>query len=196
MHITSPPRFISSIHLSARPTISTCSPLRAPFLIATSPTVISQFTQWESHLPNHPGGRKYLLPITGGGDLASMEVEEWKRWRKIYNPGFSCRIYTDTGTNDCGRGGDIRWNVLKEHARKGDRYVFVGRSGDLCYHRCDWESRSVRKYFPASSSYIREREPYAHRTIFQQRPQIQHSTLPQYDRPPLPNPLVLFGRRA
>lgn len=43
-------------------------PFAPPFLVATSPTVISQLTQSESHLPNHPDVRKYLLPIAKGGD--------------------------------------------------------------------------------------------------------------------------------
>ena len=96
-------------------------PFAPPFLVATSPTVISQFTQSESHLPNHPGIRKYLYPITGGGDLASMEGEEWKRWRKIYNPGFSAghiQTLVPTIVEEVG----IFVDILKEHARKGDMF--------------------------------------------------------------------------
>ncbi|KAL8923741.1 MAG: hypothetical protein Q9172_002987, partial [Xanthocarpia lactea] len=94
-------------------------PFAPPFLVAVSPTVISQFTQSETHLPNHPGIRKYLLPITGGGDLASMEGEEWKRWRKIYNPGFSAG-HIQTLVPTIVEEVSVFVDILKEHARKGD----------------------------------------------------------------------------
>ncbi|KAL8835411.1 MAG: hypothetical protein Q9176_006912 [Flavoplaca citrina] len=96
-------------------------PFAPPFLVATSPDVIWQFTQSEAHLPNHPGVRKYLRPITGGGDLASMEGEEWKKWRKIYNPGFSAghiQTLVPTIVEEVG----IFVDILKEHARKGDMF--------------------------------------------------------------------------
>ncbi|KAL8992987.1 MAG: hypothetical protein Q9169_006677 [Polycauliona sp. 2 TL-2023] len=96
-------------------------PFAPPFLVATSPDVIAQFTQSDSHLPNHPGIREYLQPITGGKDLASMEGEDWKRWRKIYNPGFSAghiQTLVPTIVEEVG----IFVGVLKEHARKGDMF--------------------------------------------------------------------------
>ncbi|KAL8893741.1 MAG: hypothetical protein Q9192_004975, partial [Flavoplaca navasiana] len=96
-------------------------PFAPPFLVATSPDVIWQFTQSEAHLPNHPGIRKYLRPITGGGDLGSMEGEEWKKWRKIYNPGFSAghiQTLVPTIVEEVG----IFVDILKGHARKGDMF--------------------------------------------------------------------------
>ncbi|KAL8786223.1 MAG: hypothetical protein Q9213_002912 [Squamulea squamosa] len=98
-------------------------PFAPPFLVAISPTVISQFTQAESHLDNHPGIRKYLLPITGGGDLASLKGDEWKRWRKIYNPGFgAAHIQTliPTIVEEIG----VFVEILKEHALRKDVFAF------------------------------------------------------------------------
>ncbi|KAL8715306.1 MAG: hypothetical protein Q9225_006430, partial [Loekoesia sp. 1 TL-2023] len=94
-------------------------PFAPPFLVAISPTVISQFTQSEIALPNHPNIRKYLLPITGGGDLASMEGEEWKRWRKIFNPGFSAS-HINTLVPTIVEEVSVFVDILKEHAKKGD----------------------------------------------------------------------------
>ncbi|MCJ1261444.1 hypothetical protein MMC22_001308 [Lobaria immixta] len=43
----------------------------------------------EHPLPQHQGLRNFLRPLTGGLDLLSMNGPTWKKWRSIYNPGFS-----------------------------------------------------------------------------------------------------------
>ncbi|KAI4131247.1 MAG: hypothetical protein LQ338_001341 [Usnochroma carphineum] len=97
-------------------------PFAPPFLVCVSPTVISQFTtQSGNELPNHPGVKKYLLPITGGRDLASMEGEEWKRWRKIYNPGFGAGHIMNL-VPAIVEEVSVFVDILREHARKGDLF--------------------------------------------------------------------------
>ena len=64
-------------------------PLAQPILVVTSPLIVSQFSQAENLLPKHSGMRKFMYPVTGGFDLVSMEGQTWKKWRKLFNPGFS-----------------------------------------------------------------------------------------------------------
>lgn len=50
-----------------------------------------------------------------------MEGEEWKRWRKIYNPGFSAgniQTLVPTIVEEVG----IFVDILKDHARRRDMF--------------------------------------------------------------------------
>ncbi|KAI4141692.1 MAG: hypothetical protein L6R39_005226, partial [Caloplaca ligustica] len=97
-------------------------PFAPPFLVCVSPTVIAQFTtQPGNELPNHPGVKKYLQPITGGRDLASMEGEEWKRWRKIYNPGFGA-AHIMSLVPAIVEEVSVFVDILNGHADKGDMF--------------------------------------------------------------------------
>ncbi|KAF2662322.1 cytochrome P450 monooxygenase-like protein [Lophiostoma macrostomum CBS 122681] len=58
-------------------------------LMVTDPAVISQFCHADHLLPKHPGMKRFLLPITDGYDLNCLEGDTWKRWRRLFNPGFS-----------------------------------------------------------------------------------------------------------
>ena len=49
---------------------------------------LRQITQDHS-LPKHHAMKTFLEPIADGQDLVTMEGSEWKRWRAIFNPGFS-----------------------------------------------------------------------------------------------------------
>ena len=53
-----------------------------------SPDMICQFMQ-DRLLPKHAGLRYFLKPLTGDYDLVTMEGPMWKKWRAIFNPGFS-----------------------------------------------------------------------------------------------------------
>ena len=64
-------------------------PLIQPFLVITSPTIMAQYSQASNYLPKHPGMRRFMRPITGGYDLVSIEGQTWKKWRKMFSPGFS-----------------------------------------------------------------------------------------------------------
>jgi len=63
-------------------------PFGPPVLVAISPDMIAQYCQ-DRYLQKHIGMRRFLEPLTGEFDLVSMEGEMWKRWRRIFNPGFS-----------------------------------------------------------------------------------------------------------
>lgn len=64
-------------------------PFSDPMLIVNDPSMIAQFCQPDRLLPKHPGIKRFLNPITGGYDLNCLEGEQWKLWRKLFNPGFS-----------------------------------------------------------------------------------------------------------
>ncbi|TVY23578.1 putative sterigmatocystin biosynthesis P450 monooxygenase, partial [Lachnellula hyalina] len=63
-------------------------PFGPPILAIAAPDPAYQITQAHS-LPKYYRLRQYMQPRTGGGDLVTMEGSEWKKWRNIFNPGFS-----------------------------------------------------------------------------------------------------------
>ena len=63
-------------------------PFSRPMLVVSSPSVAYQFTQ-EHSLCKSPELRTWLKPLANNQDLVSLEGLEWKKWRNVYNPGFS-----------------------------------------------------------------------------------------------------------
>ncbi|KAM0546132.1 hypothetical protein ACHAO7_007926 [Fusarium culmorum] len=63
-------------------------PFTAPMMISLNLDVSTQFTTQHS-LPKAYEQKHALYPLTKNRDLASMEGEEWKIWRKRLNPAFS-----------------------------------------------------------------------------------------------------------
>lgn len=68
-------------------------PFGEPLLAVFHPDMMAQFTQDKS-LPKDALVRYELAPMTGNKDLVSMDGQEWKRWRSIFNPGFSAKNIT------------------------------------------------------------------------------------------------------
>lgn len=63
-------------------------PFTTPMLVVASPDALHQITQ--AHvLPKFPAIRNFLHPLTNGPDIVSMDGQQWKTWRNIFNPGFS-----------------------------------------------------------------------------------------------------------
>ena len=63
-------------------------PFARPLLIVSSPSVVQQFTQ-ERPLRKAPELRTWIKPLANNQDLVSLEGQTWKKWRSVYNPGFS-----------------------------------------------------------------------------------------------------------
>lgn len=63
-------------------------PLSRPLLVVSSPSVAYQFSQ-ETPLRKSPELRRWLRPLADNQDLVSLEGPTWKKWRNVYNPGFS-----------------------------------------------------------------------------------------------------------
>lgn len=57
------------------------------------PDLMAQFTQEKSYL-KAPMVKAELEPFTGAKDLSTLEGQEWKTWRSIFNPGFSAKNLT------------------------------------------------------------------------------------------------------
>ena len=63
----------------------------SPVLFICEPSALHQITQ-EQSLPKHPDLRDFLRPLANGLDIVTMEGQMWKKWRNIYNPGFSLAL--------------------------------------------------------------------------------------------------------
>ena len=63
-------------------------PFSLPILIASSSSTAYQLTQEHSQ-PKSYGLRDFLRPLADNQDLVSLEGPIWKKWREIFNPGFS-----------------------------------------------------------------------------------------------------------
>lgn len=63
-------------------------PFNLPILVVSSPSAAYQLTQ-ERSLPKTDGLRNFLRPLAQNKDLVSLEGQEWKYWRNVFNPGFS-----------------------------------------------------------------------------------------------------------
>ncbi|KAJ4002743.1 hypothetical protein NW752_009395 [Fusarium irregulare] len=63
-------------------------PISWPMMATFHPDIAAQFTQ-ETSRPKHEIIRGQFRPLTGLKDLVLAEGLFWKRWRAIFNPGFS-----------------------------------------------------------------------------------------------------------
>ncbi|KAF4919511.1 putative sterigmatocystin biosynthesis P450 monooxygenase stcS [Colletotrichum viniferum] len=64
--------------------------LKAPIVAAYKNTVAAQFTQTKN-LDKHQISLDFMNPLTKGKDIATLQADEWKKWRGWFNPGFSSR---------------------------------------------------------------------------------------------------------
>ncbi|KAK8097727.1 cytochrome P450 [Apiospora kogelbergensis] len=65
-------------------------PMSPPLLAVFRPDMMAQFTQDQSQ-PKHDNMKQEMKPFTGAADLATLEGQEWKTARSIFNPGFSLK---------------------------------------------------------------------------------------------------------
>lgn len=72
-------------------------PVGPQMLVVASTQGLYQITQ-EHSLPKHPGLEHFLEPIAEGLDLVTMEGDLWKKWRGIFNPGFSSTYLMSLGS--------------------------------------------------------------------------------------------------
>lgn len=63
-------------------------PVSFPLLVVYQPDMMAQFCQNPSQ-PKPELLRTEFHPFTRGKDLVTTEGPQWKKWRKIFNPGFS-----------------------------------------------------------------------------------------------------------
>ncbi|KAK3940256.1 cytochrome P450 [Diplogelasinospora grovesii] len=65
-------------------------PITAPMLSVYHPDMMTQFCQ-DTSLPKAELLHYEFQPFTQCRDLLNLEGAEWKKWRSIFNPGFSAR---------------------------------------------------------------------------------------------------------
>ena len=93
-------------------------PFGPPILAIVGPDTAYQITQSHS-LPKYNALRKYMLPMTGGSDLVTMEGSQWKKWRNIFSPGFSSS-HLMTLVPEIMKDISTFCEILREEARKAD----------------------------------------------------------------------------
>ena len=69
-------------------------PVYPPLLMVYSPEVAVQVST-KYNLPKTDMHLSFMKPITGGPNLISMNDDEWKTWRSLFNPGFSTTTMMD-----------------------------------------------------------------------------------------------------
>lgn len=68
-------------------------PFGGSFACVFHPDLVAQFTQ-DRLVPKAPMIARELAPFTGLQDLLSMEGQDWKFWRSVFNPSFSSKNLT------------------------------------------------------------------------------------------------------
>ncbi|KAI0868948.1 cytochrome P450 71B25 [Hypoxylon argillaceum] len=64
-------------------------PTGPPLVVITSASGACRIAQHEPQLLKHGGVLGFLQPLIGKHGLVTMEGDEWKYWRGIFNPGFN-----------------------------------------------------------------------------------------------------------
>ncbi|KAF2192569.1 cytochrome protein [Zopfia rhizophila CBS 207.26] len=72
-----PPVFYVDVH-----------PVNAPMMVILDPETAQEVSA-NSGLPKHPNISDFIAPLAGKENLVTMEGSLWKKWRSIFNPGFS-----------------------------------------------------------------------------------------------------------
>lgn len=90
-------------------------PFANPILVVLKPDMMYQLTQ-ANQIPKDKGLRRFLEPLTGKEDLVTLEGSTWKRWRAIFNPGFSATHITSLIPGMIEEV-EVFKNILNEHAR-------------------------------------------------------------------------------
>lgn len=104
-------------------------PFLTSMLVVASPSTLHQITQGHT-LPKFPAIRSFLYPLTGGMDIVSMDGQQWKAWRSLFNPGFSAS-HLMTQVPDIVAETMILANVLREHAQKQDCFEMKSLTDNL-----------------------------------------------------------------
>lgn len=94
-------------------------PFASSMLQVFDPDLMAQFTQDRSHPKAHSLVSE-LWPLTGNRDLVTMEGQEWKTWRSIFNPGFSAKNLTA-----------LLPDFLEEIQVLKDRFIGAAKSGEV-----------------------------------------------------------------
>ncbi|KAI1468336.1 cytochrome P450 4V3 [Daldinia caldariorum] len=95
-------------------------PMSRSLVLVFDPVAAAQFTQAKS-LPKDYVTTAYMHPLTQNLDIVSTEGEQWKKWRSMFNPGFSQRNLTAL-LPELIEEAQIFANGLKDMAGKGGEW--------------------------------------------------------------------------
>ena len=87
-------------------------------LVVASPETMTQITT-DHVLPKYPAIRDLFYPLANGQDLVSMDGQEWKHWRGIFNPGFSAGHLMNL-VPEMVKETMVFLDLLNDHAQKQD----------------------------------------------------------------------------
>jgi sterigmatocystin biosynthesis cytochrome P450 monooxygenase len=93
-------------------------PFAAPMLVLGSPDTVRQVNQ-EHVLHKYPQLHAFIRPLTDNLDILSMEGEMWKKWRTVFNPGFSA-AHLMTLVPGIVKETETFCQILNEHAEDKD----------------------------------------------------------------------------
>lgn len=89
-------------------------------LVVASPDTLAQITT-QHVLPKFPAIKDFQYPLSNGNDIVSMDGQEWKHWRDMFNPGFSVNhlimLAPETVKETI-----VFLNILNDHATKQDLF--------------------------------------------------------------------------
>lgn len=98
-------------------------------LVLLSPNLIYELTQ-ANQIPKDKGLRRFLQPLTGKEDLVTLEGAAWKRWRGIFNPGFSAS-HISTLIPGMVEEVEVFKSFLEKYARNGNMFYLEEASLSL-----------------------------------------------------------------
>ncbi len=104
-------------------------PIISLMLIVASPSTTSQVAT-ERALPKGPTVSEFLYPLTKGRDIVSMDGDEWKMWRGIFNAGFSYS-HLMTLAPDIVKKVEVFCKMLGQHTEKQDIFPFKNMTDNL-----------------------------------------------------------------
>ena len=93
-------------------------PFGHPICVIVDPDVAYQVTV-QTSLPKHAAVEESIWPLAGTKNIVSMEGAEHKRWRTIFNPGFS-NAHLMTLVDGIVDDAVLFAEILGKHADEGD----------------------------------------------------------------------------
>lgn len=93
-------------------------PTGPPLVVITSASGAYHIAQGDSQ-PKHEDILGFLQPLIGKHGLVTMEGEEWKYWRGIFNPGFNA-AHLSTLVPGIVENTLVLCDVLRERARENE----------------------------------------------------------------------------
>jgi sterigmatocystin biosynthesis cytochrome P450 monooxygenase len=104
-------------------------PFAPSMLVLGSANTVHQVNQ-EQVLQKYPQLYAFIRPLTDNLDILSMEGDMWKKWRAVFNPGFSA-AHLMTLVPGIVKETEIFCQILREHAEKKDIFEMKALTDNL-----------------------------------------------------------------